>query len=32
MLAQLLKAEGYATAQFGKSHLGDHSEFLPTVH
>ena len=31
-LAQLLKAEGYATAQFGKSHLGDRNEFLPTVH
>ncbi len=31
-LAQLLKARGYATAQFGKSHLGDRNEFLPTVH
>lgn len=31
-LAQLLKAQGYATAQFGKSHLGDRNEFLPTVH
>lgn len=31
-LAQLLQARGYATAQFGKSHLGDRNEFLPTVH
>jgi len=31
-LAQLLKAQGYATAQFGKSHVGDRNEFLPTVH
>lgn len=31
-LAQLLKAQGYATGQFGKSHLGDRNEFLPTVH
>jgi arylsulfatase len=31
-LAQLLKADGYATAQFGKSHIGDRNEFLPTVH
>jgi arylsulfatase A-like enzyme len=31
-LAQLLKAQGYATAHFGKSHLGDRNEFLPTVH
>jgi len=23
---------GYATAQFGKNHLGDRNEFLPTVH
>ncbi len=30
-LAQLLKGQGYATAQFGKSHLGDRNEFLPTV-
>lgn len=28
----MLKAQGYATAQFGKSHLGDRNEFLPTVH
>ena len=31
-LAQLLKEHGYATAQFGKSHVGDRNEFLPTVH
>ena len=31
-IAQLLKAQGYATAQFGKNHLGDRNEFLPTVH
>src|SRR5271166_2277746 len=31
-MAQLLKAQGYATAQFGKNHLGDRNEFLPTVH
>ena len=31
-LAQLLKAQGYATAQFGKNHLGDRNEHLPTVH
>ncbi len=31
-LAELLKAKGYATAQFGKSHLGDRNEYLPTVH
>ena len=31
-LAELLKAQGYATAQFGKSHIGDRNEFLPTVH
>jgi arylsulfatase A-like enzyme len=30
--AELLKAQGYATAQFGKNHLGDRNEFLPTVH
>ena len=27
-----LKSLGYATGQFGKNHLGDHNEFLPTVH
>ncbi len=31
-IAQLLKAQGYATAQFGKNHLGDADETLPTVH
>jgi arylsulfatase len=31
-IAQLLKAQGYATGQFGKNHLGDRNEFLPTVH
>ncbi len=31
-IAQLLKPLGYATAQFGKNHLGDRDEFLPTVH
>ena len=31
-LAELLKAQGYATGQFGKNHLGDRNEFLPTVH
>ena len=31
-IAELLKTLGYATAQRGKSHLGDHNEYLPTVH
>src|SRR5262245_23785799 len=31
-LAQLLKGQGYMTAQFGKNHLGDADETLPTVH
>jgi arylsulfatase A-like enzyme len=31
-LAQLLKAQGYMTAQFGKNHLGDADETLPTAH
>jgi arylsulfatase A-like enzyme len=31
-IAELLKARGYATGQFGKNHLGDRNEFLPTVH
>lgn len=31
-LAEVLKAGGYATGQFGKNHLGDRNEFLPTVH
>lgn len=31
-IATTLKAMGYATGQFGKNHLGDLNEFLPTVH
>jgi len=31
-IAELLKPMGYATGQFGKNHLGDKNEFLPTVH
>src|SRR6478735_1801185 len=31
-LAELLKPLGYATGQFGKNHLGDRNEFLPTLH
>ncbi|MHC4971890.1 MAG: arylsulfatase [Planctomycetota bacterium] len=31
-IAGLLKAQGYMTAQFGKNHLGDRDEFLPTNH
>src|SRR6201991_1194200 len=31
-IATALKAQGYATGQFGKNHLGDLNEFLPTVH
>jgi arylsulfatase len=31
-IAALLKAQGYATGQFGKNHLGDRDEFLPTNH
>ncbi len=31
-LATVLKSMGYATGQFGKNHLGDLNEFLPTVH
>jgi len=31
-LAELLKPLGYATGQFGKNHLGDRDEFLPTSH
>ena len=30
-IAKLLKGQGYATAQFGKNHLGDLNEFLPTA-
>ena len=30
-LATMLKARGYATALFGKSHVGDRNEHLPTV-
>ena len=29
-LAEILKTGGYTTAQFGKNHLGDLNEFLPT--
>jgi arylsulfatase A-like enzyme len=31
-LAEVLKSQGYATGQFGKNHVGDRNEFLPTVH
>lgn len=31
-IATALKELGYATAQFGKNHLGDLNKFLPTVH
>ncbi len=31
-IGQFLKNLGYATAQFGKNHLGDRNEQLPTVH
>ena len=31
-LAELFKSKGYATAAFGKWHLGHHPEFLPTRH
>src|SRR6266446_3082736 len=31
-IATALKAMGYSTGQFGKNHLGDRNEFLPTAH
>src|SRR5262245_52218183 len=31
-IAELLKPLGYATGLFGKNHLGDRNEYLPTVH
>src|SRR5438270_5775871 len=31
-IAEMLKSLGYATAQFGIKHLGDRTEFLPTVY
>ena len=31
-IAEMLKGQGYATAQFGKNHFGDRDEFLPTAH
>lgn len=31
-IASALKDQGYATGQFGKNHLGDRDEFLPTAH
>ena len=31
-IAEMLKAKGYATGQFGKNHLGDRDEHLPTNH
>src|SRR6201984_3761819 len=31
-IATVLKSMGYATGQFGKNHLGDRNEFLPTRH
>src|SRR6185503_7443699 len=31
-IATVLKSQGYATGQFGKNHLGDRNEYLPTVH
>ena len=31
-IAELLKGQGYTTGQFGKNHLGDKNEFLPTAH
>src|SRR5262249_32839329 len=31
-IAEFMKGFGYATGQFGKNHLGDRNEHLPTVH
>ena len=31
-IASALKDQGYSTGQFGKNHLGDRDEFLPTAH
>jgi arylsulfatase A-like enzyme len=31
-LAEVLKEAGYATGHFGKNHLGDRNEHLPTIH
>jgi arylsulfatase len=31
-IAELLKPLGYETGQFGKNHLGDRNDYLPTVH
>ena len=31
-IAAVLKEQGYATGQFGKNHLGDRNEHLPTMH
>jgi arylsulfatase A-like enzyme len=31
-IVELLKPLGYSTGQFGKNHLGDRNEYLPTVH
>lgn len=31
-MATVLKAQGYATGQFGKNHQGDRNEHLPTIH
>ena len=31
-LCEVLKDAGYATGHFGKNHLGDRNEHLPTVH